>query len=319
MHARLRVPSQEKMQAPQFKNSAEELEFHTNRFYAKLDFDNKEAFEKLYSSSGSSRNFPVVPDHLWEESESSLGSWMFGDPSLLGFKSFLVSKFQRMSPELAAKVAPVEKFEKIALAVAVVVIAMVAKLVIDDPSKFLEVVKIVVEFGIFMAFLKLLKVAKILEFTSWKLLGTLYKLEFSQVCSGGNLNKQLSTVWSKLSFLEKRHMDDRADEMDTGRSITNFLKECSSYGKEYLQEGVRRRCQSWVESRKKNKDMADEELGPAWTKIRKMGFLHAKLAVEVDIVNAEKHNYSQEKVAQKEVLQKLKWLENNPTEKVEDY
>ena len=319
MHARLRVPSQEKMQAPSFKSLYEEVEFRKEQYYAKMHHDKAEAFEKLYSSAGSSYNLPKMPPNLEEEQELSLGGWIFGDPSIMGYKSFLVSKFDRMSPELAAKLEPIAKFEKIVMAVAVVVLAMVAKVLFDDFSKFLEVLQIVVQFGIFMAFLKLVKFVQILEFIGWKLLGTLFKLEFSQICSGGNMNKQLSTVWSKLSHLEKRKMEERADDMDTGRTLTNYLKEFCSCSVEYVQEGVRRQCQSWVESRKRNKDLEESEFGAAWEKIRDMAFVIAKVWFEEEILKAEKNNYTEDLVRNKELLKRLEHVRTHPVEKVEDY
>ena len=74
MHARLRVPAQEKMS--QFANNYEELEFLNNRYYAKLQHENKGCFEKLYSRSGNFTMFPKVLKHLREEQEASLGPWM---------------------------------------------------------------------------------------------------------------------------------------------------------------------------------------------------------------------------------------------------
>ena len=55
----------------------------------------------------------------------------------------------------------------------------------------------------------------------------------------------------KLTSIELRAQEDRSDQMDSSRNITVYLNQHHNYGEEYLIEGVRRKAQSWVETRKK--------------------------------------------------------------------
>ena len=75
-----------------------------------------------------------------------------------------------------------------------------------------------------------------------------------------------------------RKQEKRGDQMDSCRNLTVFLNDYQNYNADYLIEGVRRRAQSWVESRKIAKDMEPSEFEAAWEKIRKEGFSHAFFA-----------------------------------------
>ena len=93
--------------------------------------------------------------------------------------------------------------------------------------------------------------------------------------AGGNVNKLLSIVATKLSFIDLREQENRADSSDTSRSITRYLMSCPNYSATYLKEGVRRIAQAWVESRKIHKDIESSKFQTAWDKIRNSGFQHA--------------------------------------------
>ena len=92
---------------------------------------------------------------------------------------------------------------------------------------------------------------------------------------GGNVNKLLSTKATKLSFIELREQENRADSSDISRSITSYSMSYQDYSSTYLKEGVRRIAQAWVESRKVHKDLDSSECQTAWDKIRNAGFEHA--------------------------------------------
>ena len=71
-----------------------EVEKIHNDFYKKLHRDNDEAFQKLYSSCGSSAELPEYPKHLDEWVADESGSWTFRDPSKWAFQSWTVAKWK---------------------------------------------------------------------------------------------------------------------------------------------------------------------------------------------------------------------------------
>ena len=103
----------------------------------------------------------------------------------------------------------------------------------------------------------------------------------------------------KLTNIELRAQEERGDQMDSCRNLTNFLNHFQDYSIDYLVEGVRRLAQSWVESRKIAPDMESSEFEAAWEKIRKEGFSHAfhaqqgladqarQLCLEADVVKVQ--------------------------------
>ena len=169
--------------AQQYEQMAQTIQ----NFYTKLRGDNKEAFEKLYTSGGSSAELPEFPSHLESYAEDQIGSWVFNDPSKFQFQSWLVAKWKGMQGDFDKQLQGIKVVEKLIPVCTVLVIAMMAKFYMSDLeqfAQFLNFCKWVTELGILVAIVKLLKVCKILEFTSWKLFGTLTKLEFAMVPAG---------------------------------------------------------------------------------------------------------------------------------------
>ena len=82
-------------------------------------------------------------------------------------------------------------------------------------------------------------------------------------------------IVGKLTSIELRAQEDRSDQMDSCRNITVYLNDFPNYSDEYLIEGVRRKAQSWVETRKMKKDMESSEFEAAWEHFRQQGFEHA--------------------------------------------
>ena len=263
-------------------------------FYDKLQSQNAEAFEKLVTETGPGVMVPVFPQSCREEGWNEVGSWMFSDPSVWATKSWLVGKWKSIKPQFEKIVANHNFVEKLAMVVSSIMVAMLASLALSHAeqfSKLMELSKFVAELAIFFTLLKLLKVAHIIELVLWKSLGTSFKTEFAQICAGGNVNKLLSMCASKMSMAKR-------DDMDTAENIKMFLESCPHYSADYLVEGVRRRCQRWVESRRRNGDLAPDQFLESWETIRTMGFEAAVDAEENwvercrrtgDLEEAERH------------------------------
>ena len=150
--------------------------------------DNAEAYEKLYSSTGSSAQFPSYPKHLEEMAEEEIGSWTMKDPSTWPLQSFLVAKFQGLKGDMDKEMGIFKVLDKILPTVVMVAIAFFAKLAIDSPEKVAAVVdiaKLITEFGMLIVLVKLLKVATMVQFLLWKTFGSFSKLEFAMICAGG--------------------------------------------------------------------------------------------------------------------------------------
>ena len=102
-------------------------------FYKKLETENKEAFEKLGSSSGLDAQFPKFPPELEEEGQAEIGSWMVGDPSVDGFESFLVAKFDHWKLDFNEEFGIFHKLQKLTMFVALpLLMAVFAKLAKGD-------------------------------------------------------------------------------------------------------------------------------------------------------------------------------------------
>ena len=291
-------------------------------FYKKLQKQNPEAFEKLYSSCGSNAEFPQFPKHLWELGDQSCGWWSIGDPSTNLFKSWLVAKFKGLKPDLEKEVQVLKVVDKILPIFLIVAIGFLAKLMIDDAPKLMEYIslaKLVAEISIFVILLKLLKVATIMQFVLWKSFGLLAKLEFAIVCSGGNANKLLSMSAEKLRMIELREQESRGDTSDSSRGITTYLLSCATETVAYLQEGVRRKAQSWVETRRMLKDLEPAELQAAWEKIREQGFSHAIAAKVEEAKKAKEYGYLKDATVADEQIAKFSQVQSNPTEVLEEY
>ena len=167
----------------QYENMTKTL----NNFYKKLRGDNQEAFQKLYSSSGSSAELPEFPAHLESYAEDLIGSWVFKDPSKFAHQSWLVAKWKGFQGDLDKQLLSVKVVEKLIPVVMVVILAIMAKLYMTDLEQFgqfLNFCKLATELGIFVVLVKLLKVCQILEFATWKSFGTLAKLEFAMIPAG---------------------------------------------------------------------------------------------------------------------------------------
>ena len=166
----------------------EMAKFHKN-FYKKLFKENEEAFGKLYSSSGSNAELPQFPKHLEELAEQEIGSWCYKDPSGDAFKSWLVAKFKGFQPDCEGKLMNIKVVEKTLPVVLSVVLAILAKLYIDDSEqfgKFVDCSKLIAELAIVVLLFKLLKILTVVEFVFWKSLGILMNLEFAWICAGGD-------------------------------------------------------------------------------------------------------------------------------------
>ena len=179
--------------------------------------------------------------------------------------------------------------------------------------------KLSIEMVAVILLFKLLKVAYLMEFVLWKLLGTVFKLEATTVLAGGNLNKLISMCAEKLRVLERRVEEARGDFDDTGRNITTYLVGQVGASLDYLAEGVRRVCQSFVESRKINKDCSIEELESLWQKVKKNGFDHASAQLEAQEAEstAVSNIVGANKIFDHRVM--LGQVFNQPTEKIDEY
>ena len=96
-----------------------------------------------------------------------------------------------MQPELESEMKVFKVLEKILPYLLTVLFACGIQLLMVDQEKFfkfLDIGKFLVELGIFLTMLKLLKVATILQFVMWKSFGTLGKLEFSLIGQGGQMD-----------------------------------------------------------------------------------------------------------------------------------
>ena len=239
------------------------------KFYENLRKENKVAFDKLGSATGQSCQIPEFSKGLEELASAEIGHWSFGDPSLWGLQSWIVAKWDSIVPQLKEKTEFLELLCKFLIfGVVPIFLAIFLKLAKDDKGleKFVMFADLFAKLAIIVILLKLLKVAQVLEVVSFKAFGVLTKLEFGAVCAGGNINKLLSMSASKLTMLELRTQEQRGDDTDTGRDLTNYLTACASETVDYLCEGVKRRCQTWVETRKMNKDLDPSEFAAAWGK-----------------------------------------------------
>ena len=137
--------------------------------------------------------------------------------------------------------------------------------------------------------------------------------------AGGNVNKLLSMVATKLSFIELREQENRADSSDVARSITTYLMSYQDYSCTYLKEGVRRIAQAWVESRKIHKDIDSSEFQTAWDKIRNSGFQHAIESLSEMATQATLHGLTEDTTKIVNNLTKLHEVQENPMEELHTY
>jgi len=137
--------------------------------------------------------------------------------------------------------------------------------------------------------------------------------------AGGNVNKLLSIVATKLSFLELREQENRADSTDIARSITTYLISCQDYSANYLKEGVRRIAQTWVESRKIHKDIDPSQFQTAWDSIKISGFQHAMDSLAEMATKATLNNLPQDSLQLNNNITKFGDVLANPTEQLQQY
>ena len=123
----------------------------------------------------------------------------------------------------------------------------------------------------------------------------------------------------KLGMLELRTQEMRADAQDIGRSITNYLSQSCNNSVSYMQEGVRRICQSWVESRRMQKDLDSSEFGPAWQASKKMGFDHALESFKQIADTAKALGYAEDAAKAVEHIAKFEEVFANPIEELDKY
>ena len=150
-------------------------------------------------------------------------------------------------------------------------------------------------------------------------MGTLFKLEFSEVCQGGNLNKGVSTCWHKPGAMEKRMQDQRADDNDSGRDLTNFFKEYALWGMDYVCEGVKRRAESWVLARKQAKDMDPAVFGAEWQNIRQKAFDIAKEWAAGETKRAKLNGYLKQLTEAEAVEDVIEKVWQNKLENVDEF
>ena len=77
--------------------------------------------------------------------------------------------------------------------------------------------------------------------------------------------------------------------------------------------------QTWVETRKINKDLKEEELDPAWAKIKKEGFEHAFEQVKSWIATSKALGNKADAENAEEIEKKFQQVFDNPTEKLNLY
>ena len=157
------------------------------RFYKELKQQNPEAFEKLGTSFAEHAPIPKFPDHLSKESYAQIGRWCFRDPSIWATKSFVVAKWQELQPQFRQILTKFHIFEILVAILMPVLIAMLTNFAMTDSEKFhkfVEIAKVIAQFGILVAIVELIKVVKIVEFVLWKVLGVLSKFEFASICAG---------------------------------------------------------------------------------------------------------------------------------------
>ena len=120
---------------------------------------------------------------------------------------------------------------------------------------------------------------------------------------------------SKLTMLELRSQEQRSDTQDVGRGLTNYLLEkVEQKTKDYMCSGVKRKFDSWRESRLINQDVPSVRFQESWMKIKKMGFDHANNQLEEWKVDHLKANYMEEVGNMELQVEKLKMVFDNPTE-----
>ena len=133
------------------------------------------------------------------------------------------------------------------------------------------------------------------------------------------MNKLLSIVATKLSFIELREQEHRAGSSDTSRSITTYLMSCQNYSSTYLKEGVRRIAQAWVESRKIHKDIDSSQFQTAWDKIKNAGFTHALESLSEMATQATLHSLPEDNKHLCNIMSKFQDVLENPTEQLHEY
>ena len=129
----------------------------------------------------------------------------------------------------------------------------------------------------------------------------------------------LSMTSTKLAMLELRSQEQRSDSSDVSRSVTNYLNSCAHESLEYLQEGLRRIAQSWVESRKMHKDLESSEFDAAWAKIKQTGFEHAFEQFATAASKARKLGYYDEATIKEAQVAKFHEVLKKPIEKLDQY
>ena len=112
---------------------------------------------------------------------------------------------------------------------------------------------------------------------------------------------------------------ERSDDNDTGRNMTNFVKEYASWEVEYVCEGVKRRAESWVLARKQAKDMDPTVFGAEWAKLRKIAFDHAKDWAAEQTKYAKDNGYLKQLTHAEKVADIIEKVWNQPTENVDDH
>ena len=293
------------------------------KFYTKLEQENEEAFTKMGTTKGDEVEFPKFPKVLEGFAENSCSSWMTGDPSTNCGKSWLVAGFKLFHGQLTKELATTKMLEKLLLILMFPVLLAMSwhfySYNYEKFDKFIQFAELLVKFFGLFILVKLLTVAKALEFLSWKVVGHFAKLEYTLLCAGGNINKLLSMCASKLGFLELRAQEERSDEMDTGRGITNYLVESIENSIEYLKEGVRRKAQSWVESRKARRDLAPEEFEANWQQLKTVAFQHAKARFEDLKSWSFQAGEFQDVEVMEQHIAKLQEVARNPTEQLSQY
>ena len=137
--------------------------------------------------------------------------------------------------------------------------------------------------------------------------------------AGGNVNKLLSIVATKLAFIELREQEMRADKTDVARSITTYLMSCQDNSSTYLKEEVRRIAQAWVESRKIHKDIDSSQFHTVWNQIKASGFQHAIDSCTEMATEASAHGFTQDATKIGHIMAKFLEVRDNGTEQLQSY
>ena len=150
------------------------------------------------------------------------------------------------------------------------------------------------------------------------------KIQVSMVVRGGNINRLLMMNADKTSAIEHRLQSMTSYQVDTGRSITNYL--CTNWNAnlDYQKYGLAKIAKTWTEARRMAKDWDSDKdiathLSAQWEKIWKVAFKCFFESVEGWKKTAQKSNDTElwEKI-QEQSQGVWAILENNPP-KIEDY